>query len=141
MVDPGRCDTQSTGELVYIVGLSVVTMGAALLTIGLVRTWGEVFPSWLPVIGGRDVPRRKVTIAAATGAAFIAFLTVVGLLNILRDVDPRGELPPGCEQPGFDVLVFYVPLIAWAPLLSLVIYDYYRRGGAPSARIGGRDGS
>jgi hypothetical protein len=136
MVDRGRCDTQSSGELVYIVGLSVVSMGVALLTIALVRPWGEVFPDWLPVVGGRDVPRRAVTIAAALGAAFIALLTVVGLVNVLRDVDPRGELPPGCEQPGLDVLVFYVPLIAWAPLLALVTYDYHRRGVARTAVSG-----
>jgi hypothetical protein len=127
MVDRGRCDTQSSGELVYIVGLSVVSMGAALLTIGLVSRWGEVFPRWLPVIGGREVPARKVTVVAVTGATLIALLTVIGLLNVLRDVDPRRELPPGCEQPGFDVLVFYIPLVAWAPLLYLVTYDYYRR--------------
>jgi hypothetical protein len=127
MVDRGRCDTQSGGELVYIVGLSVVSLGVALLTVGLVSTWGEVFPSWLPAIGGRDVPTRTLAIVAATGATLIALLTIVGLLNVLRDVEPKNELPPGCAQPGFDVLVFYIPLVAWAPLLYLVTFDYYRR--------------
>jgi hypothetical protein len=132
MVDRGRCDTQSSGELGYIVGLSVVSMGAALLTIGLASTWGEVFPDWFPVVGGREVPARPVAVAAATGATLIALLTIVGLLNVLRDVEPRGGLPPGCAKPGFDVLVFYVPLIAWAPLLYLVTYDYHRRSAEAS---------
>src|SRR5690606_25794922 len=43
-------------EVAYIPSLSVISLGLASLTIGLVRPWGEVFPAWLPWIGGRRVP-------------------------------------------------------------------------------------
>src|SRR5262245_26302810 len=39
------------GERVYIVCLSLVSEGAALLSFGLVRPWGEVLPRWLPLVG------------------------------------------------------------------------------------------
>src|SRR5690349_8118710 len=37
-------------ESVYVLSLSVVAESAALLTLGLVRPWGERVPSWLPRI-------------------------------------------------------------------------------------------
>lgn len=29
----------------------------AVLTLGLIRRWGRVAPSWVPLVGGRRVPR------------------------------------------------------------------------------------
>ncbi|MFD9243397.1 hypothetical protein ACFV0D_15960, partial [Streptomyces sp. NPDC059556] len=43
------------GESVYVVSLSVVSELLAFLTLGLVRSWGEVFPRWMPFLGGRRV--------------------------------------------------------------------------------------
>ncbi len=123
----GPCDTGGNGELVYITGLSVISMSVALLTIGLVRSWGEVFPRWLPLVGGKTVPARGVTAVAGGGAALIGLLTVYAVVNMIFEFRPARDLPPGCEAPGLDVLVFYVPLIAWAPLLAVVSYAYYRR--------------
>jgi len=37
IVGDGPCETGGAGELVYVTGLSVVSMSAALLTVGLVR--------------------------------------------------------------------------------------------------------
>ena len=63
---PGPCHTGGNAETVYMAGLSVGSLGLAMLTLGLVRPWGEVFPKWIPVIGGRTVPARPVTAAATT---------------------------------------------------------------------------
>jgi hypothetical protein len=38
-----------------------------------------------------------------------------------------GKSSTGCEPPGLEILAFYAPLIAWAPLLVLVTTDYRRR--------------
>jgi hypothetical protein len=38
-------------------GLATVAVGGAVLTLGLVQRWGEVFPRWLPVLAGQRVPR------------------------------------------------------------------------------------
>jgi len=36
--------------------LPSVQLGLALLTIGLIRPWGEVFPRWLPALGRQRAP-------------------------------------------------------------------------------------
>jgi hypothetical protein len=125
---PGPCETGAVGESVYQASLSLVSMALALLTLGLVRPWGEVVPRWAPVIGGRRVPIRAATVPATVGATAIAVLTVYQLLHQAFDiVGPLEPLPPGCTPPGAEILVFYAPLVAWAPLLFFVTHDYRQR--------------
>ena len=127
------------GESLYVVSLSVVSMSAALLTLGLVRRWGEVFPLWMPHVGGRPVPVRAATALAAGGAVLLGLITAYAVLNgIFGFVDePLERVPAGCEPPGTEVAVLYAPLLAWAPLLTYVAVHYHRRasgGGLPYAR-------
>lgn len=69
---PPECEKPGEAwEPFYIAALSIVTFTAALLTIGLVSSWGEVFPQWIPVFGGRAVPVRVAVIPASAGAALI----------------------------------------------------------------------
>ncbi|MBE1461576.1 hypothetical protein [Kibdelosporangium phytohabitans] len=37
-------------------GLATAAVGGAVLTLGLIRPWGEVFPRWVPRLRGRPVP-------------------------------------------------------------------------------------
>ena len=69
-------------------GLALAAFGGCLLTIGLVRRWGEVFWSWVPVIGGRPVPVRMalvpaVFVASVVFSAGLAFwrLVLAGEVN------------------------------------------------------------
>jgi hypothetical protein len=110
-------------ELVYVPSLSVVSLGLALLTTGLVQEWGEVLPRWLPVVGGRLVPARLAVGAATTGALLVTAFLVRGVIG----GEPRHPLPPGCTPPGFDVLVFYLPMVLWPPLLLAVTWHYHLR--------------
>jgi hypothetical protein len=130
------CVPGGTVERLYICSLSVASMAAALLTIGLVRRSGEVVPSRIPLIGGRTVPVRAATSAALAGATLIALLTVWGVYNGVTDAAPTKKLPPGCEPPGLEVGVLYLPLLAWAPLLFVVTRHYYRRRTMPAAAHG-----
>jgi hypothetical protein len=120
---------QGGGIEIYLTFLSLGSFALGLLTIGLVRPWGEIFPRWIPVVGGQVVPVRGVTAIAGTGAALIGLLVAYFLLNQqFQFVEgPLKPLPPGCHVPDFDVLVWYVPLVAWPPLLALVTWDYHRR--------------
>jgi hypothetical protein len=128
---PGPCETGLVGESVYQASLSLVSMALALLTLGLVRPWGEVVPRWVPGVGGRRVPVRAATIPATVGATVIAALTVYQLLRQMFGIaGPLEPLPPGCTPPGAEILVFYAPLVAWAPLLFFVTYGYRRRRAA-----------
>ncbi len=36
--------------------LATLAVGGAILTLGLVQRWGEVFPRWIPLLGGKRVP-------------------------------------------------------------------------------------
>ena len=72
MLDDGRPIHMHGWESVYVVGLSVVAEGAALLTLGLVRPWGERVPGWFPVIRGRRIPPMAVVVPAALGVLALA---------------------------------------------------------------------
>jgi hypothetical protein len=127
--DGNPCITGGIAENVYVAGLSVVSMAAALLTLALVRPWGEVVPRWVPIVGGRRIPASGATIAAYAGATLIAAIAVYALLNHAFGFveGPLKPVPPGCEPPGGRVAILYAPLLAWAPLLAYVTRDYHRR--------------
>ncbi len=121
------CASGNALEVVWVPSLSVTSLGLAWLTVGLVRPWGEVFPRWLPRVGGRPVPARAVTVAGYAGAGAIAALLLYGAIREAAGGGPLHQLPEGCHQPGADVLRWYLPLLLWPPLLALVTHDYWRR--------------
>lgn len=57
----------------YLLLLSGLSMGLALLTLGLVHDWGERVPGWVPLLGGRTVPTRAAVFPAAAGAVTAAY--------------------------------------------------------------------
>lgn len=52
----------------YVIVLGAVSEGFALLAIGLVRSWGEVVPHWVPVLRGRRIPVMVAVIPAIVGS-------------------------------------------------------------------------
>jgi hypothetical protein len=118
-------------EPYYITGLSVVSFGAALLTIGLVRPWGEVLPRWIPLVGGRTVPVRAAVTAASLGTIFIFGVYACALLNPIVRFRVAPDIP-GCPSPldgpgAWVAVASYAPLLAWGPLPAVVTVAYYRR--------------
>jgi hypothetical protein len=112
----------------YVVGLSAVTEVLALLTLGLVRPWGEVAPRWIPWLGGRRVPPRAVTVTAALGA--VALTALWTPFALWWTVPHPAMTDLGNTAVGF----LYLPLIAWGPLLGAVTVSYYRRHHRTTAR-------
>ncbi|MFI7491951.1 hypothetical protein ACIBXA_26580 [Micromonospora echinaurantiaca] len=107
---------------VYIVSLSVLSEALALLAIGLVRPWGETFPRWLPLVGGRRVPPAFAVTAATAGAVALILIWGYAAVNmVLRDV--TGFTPAGFAL----VAVCYAPLLLWGPLLLALTAAYHRR--------------
>ncbi|MFD8556564.1 hypothetical protein ACWDOR_33765 [Streptosporangium canum] len=109
----------------YLIALSMLTEAAALLTVGLVRRWGEVVPRWIPLLGGRTIPRLAVTVPAWFGVGVLALLWTPFLF--------WWTLPhPGMTVTGRLLVGFiYLPLVAWAPLLAAVTLSYQRRRTGP----------
>ncbi|MGW8599299.1 hypothetical protein ACWGLB_10225 [Streptomyces sp. NPDC055893] len=122
--------SMGVGESVYVVSLSVVSELLAFLTLGLVRSWGEVFPRWTPFLGGRRVNPAAATGAALAGAAGLCAIAAWGAYAAYADLGP--DIP---STPAQDVLlaVCYAPLLAWPVLLAAVAVAYHRR-----PRDGGR---
>jgi hypothetical protein len=117
----------------YLVFLSVLSLVLALLTPGLVHGWGERVPGRVPVLGGRPIPARPVTLLAVAGGSALVAICVYFLLNQAFDLVGRGWSPSGFEDttehapPGWDVLRYYAPMLAWGPLVLAVALDYRRR--------------
>lgn len=121
--------------------LSAIEMGAGLLTLGLVHSWGEVVPRWIPVLGSRRVPVLAAVVPATLGATLIILLCAYGVLNhifqfvtpeMARSVAYTGDPSQADASATFAELpiwveALYVPTLAWGPLLLAVTFAYYRR--------------
>lgn len=113
----------------YLIGLSVVLELLALLTLGLVRPWGEALPRWVPMLGGRAIPRRAVVITAGVGAVALTALWVPFAV-MWWWTDGDGHLS---GQARTLVGLTYLPLALWGPLLGAVTWSYHRRLSPPPA--------
>ena len=59
--------------------------------------------------------------------AYVAITVIAAAANAFSGI---AALAPGCVPPDMNILAYYVPLIAWAPLLYAVTYQYHRRNRA-----------
>lgn len=111
-------------EVVVAVSLTLITEGLALLTLGLVRPWGEVAPCWLPLIGGRRVHPLAAVVPALLGAAVLCaiggWFTCTQAAGLIRRVTQT-------SAQQVLLVVCYSPLLAWAPLVAATTLAYYRR--------------
>ncbi|MBL1081176.1 hypothetical protein JK359_04155 [Streptomyces actinomycinicus] len=117
----------------YVLVLTAVTEGLALLTLGLVQPWGEVVPRWIPVIGGRPVHPLAAVVPALVGASLLFALSLlVGFVQ-------GGNLADGAltdtRAQSVLLVVCYTPLLAWAPLLAVSAVAYHRRRRSAPASV------
>ncbi|MFD4176774.1 MULTISPECIES: hypothetical protein [Streptomyces] len=114
----------------YVLGLSVLTEVIAILTIGLVRGWGEVVPAWIPVIGGRRVRPMAAVVPAVLGGMILTFLFTAVPLGDGRDLALYGVIDTvGYSNGAWNALaaVCGTPLAAWGPITIALAIAYYRR--------------
>ena len=112
----------------YLIGLGVLADGAAFLTLGLVRGWGEVWPRWVPVLGGRRVRPLAAVVPALLGGV------VVTCLFTTMAWQWDSNMAQGYEGWAILQTCAYAPLVLWGPLLLLVTGHYVRRRGPRRAR-------
>ncbi|MGI8808778.1 MAG: hypothetical protein ACR2KK_13220 [Acidimicrobiales bacterium] len=112
-------------ETVYVFGLSLLLVGLASLTLGLVRPWGETVPRWVPVIGGRRIRPLAAVIPAGAGAAAVTLLWVVVFSNVDAIFDVYGLHGVARIAATFS----YAPMLFWGPLLAAVTVSYAKRTG------------
>ncbi|MFJ9891645.1 hypothetical protein [Streptomyces sp. NPDC091287] len=137
-IDVGRGEVPGWLPMeVYAVVLTLFAEAVAFLAIGLVSTWGEVWPRWMPFVGGRPVRPMAAIVPAALGALVLTALWTTAFVAILSghgadgsqlgDGTLRGmllHLVGALDWRAVLFLATYVPLIAWGPLLAAVTYAY-----------------
>lgn len=70
---------QAGGLWVAGAGLATVAVGGALLTLGLIQRWGEIFPRWMPGLAGKRVPPALAIVPATLVSVIV---TVAGLMFV-----------------------------------------------------------
>lgn len=117
----------------YVILLSIASELAAFTAVGLVATWGETFPRWIPGLRGRAVPTYAAVIPAALGATALTVLWtwVMVSFSLGRGVDGRLLTGVGVlsvdDWKGLLAIVAYAPLLLWGPLLGAVTISYWKR--------------
>lgn len=83
------------------------------LTLGLIRPWGEVFPRWMPGLAGRRVPVAAAAVPGGLVAATLIFSTVPMLVMFSDQT---------LGQAVLGAIVF--PCWYWGPALALAVWGY-----------------
>ena len=105
-------------------GLGAFAVVGAVLTLGLVQRWGEVFPRWMIGLAGRRVPVRLATVPAT----LVAVLVTAGGLALLSAPMFVDKLS---TAPAIVMPMLLWPV--WGAALALAGYAYHlrRRGACP----------
>lgn len=117
----------------YVILLSIVSELLAFTAVGLVSSWGEVFPGWIPGVRGRRVPVLVAAGPATAGAAVLTALWTWAAISLSLGLRLDGR-PSPVDAPlslgdwkGLLAVAAYAPLLLWGPLLGAVTVSYWRR--------------
>lgn len=115
----------SMGSHIYFgAGLGAFAIVGAVLTVGLVRPWGEVFPRWIPVIGRRRVPVLFAVIPASIVSIAITSAGVM-FVRLLLSSDVDGHFPAGMADVAGWLPETFWPL--WGVALAVATWAYQAR--------------
>lgn len=121
--DAGQLEYIRGWAAVYVATISVLSEAIALTAFGLVRSWGEVAPRWLPLIGNRPVHPLAAVIPATVGSFALILIWTVGFWDVWSGQADTMATP-------FWTTVFiacYAPLNLWGPFLLILTWAYYHR--------------
>ena len=115
-------------------GLFLATFGlvGAVLMLGLVQRWGEVFPSWVIGLAGRRVPIALAVIPAS----IVSVLLLVGGITIWSDY---AQMADAAVASGQDFWIGVGPIAlfpVWAVSLAVATLGYYYRRRGPCSVCG-----
>ncbi|ASR34517.1 hypothetical protein BAY61_05390 [Prauserella marina] len=115
-------------------GLAAFGLLGAVLTVGLVRPWGEIWPRWVPLLRGRTIPARLPAFAALAVAMPI---TSAGLMYVRKKIRGEDMGPAGAsDQLGAWLPEMLWPLWGAALAVAAIAYLVRRRLTTPGERPG-----
>ncbi|MER6949778.1 hypothetical protein ABT294_37765 [Nonomuraea sp. NPDC000554] len=130
------------GNGTRIMELSLAGMCAcgSLLTVGLIRRWGEVWPRWVPgLAGGRVPPAFPIAFAGVT--AFSLTATGLSWSRGFYRVVADGFVS---DLDGYRIdAVYYLPgpaFLVWGVALGVAAFAYYHRRRGQCAHCRPEDG-
>ena len=104
--------------------LTLLAVLGGVLSLGLIRPWGLVYPQWIPLLGGRRVPPWFPLTPTVLGSVLLAGYALTLPVQI-----PRAIADAGPDDP-FTItgaLVGLPILLAWTVALPAAGWSYYRR--------------
>ena len=112
-------EIESPGIWLAGAGLATLAVGGALLTLGLVQQWGEVYPRWIPFLRRKPVRPRTAIIPATIVAVLV---TSAGMGHVRRDLTGEVSLDWGTGP------ALLWPLWGVALAAATLAYHLRRRG-------------
>ncbi len=110
-------------------GLGGVALLGAVLTLGLVCRWGEVWPRWVPFLRGRAIPPR---LPAFLAIAISLPIMSAGLMYVRKKLAGEEFGATGAEhEPGAWVPEMFFPV--WGAALAIAALAYLQRRAADRA--------
>ncbi len=114
-------DWYTEGGGPYLLLLNALAALGGILALSLVRPWGTVFPSWVPLLHGHRVPPRTLSTTAYTvGASLLAYTAFAAYRTIVEWNDP------GIFSRW--ITVYGIPhFLVWGIGLLIAARAYHRR--------------
>jgi hypothetical protein len=110
--------------------LATLAVGGAILTLGLIQHWGEVFPRWIPFVGGKRVP---IPLAVVPASLVAVLVTSAGLMFVRLTLTGRLDAMLGEGVLSAQNWAALAPELLWpvwgGALGSATLAYYYRRRG------------
>lgn len=106
-------------------GLATVAVCGSILTLGLIKPWGEVFPGWMLGLAGKKVPPALAIIPATVIAIII---TSAGINFSWALISGKLSIFAGSENWAADAPVFLWPFWGVSLGIATLAYYYRRRG-------------
>ena len=123
---------QERGEWISGLFLATFALVGAVLMLGLLQRWGEVFPHWMIGLAGRRIPIAL----AVVPAAIMAVLFMVAGIAMWSGFD---QMAAGAEAIGQDVWIVGGPVLlfpVWSIALAVATLGYYYRRRGPCSVCG-----
>ena len=110
--------------------LATLAVGGAILTLGLVQRWGEVFPRWIPFLSSKRVP---IPLAVVPASLVAVLVTTAGLMFVRLTLTGKLGAILGEGVLSEENWAALAPELLWplwgAALGATTLAYYYRRRG------------